>query len=198
MSQIAFKWPKHVSYASEDLIVSDSNAKALAFIDSGAYKNEKGALIYGPPACGKTHIAHYFSAKTGAIFIDKTQLGNVPSEQLWQGNIPAIIDDIEIINNEPALFNLLRHAEIQRLFLLFTSKVAGKQLPFSLPDLRSRLISNPLFAIEPPDENLLRIYITKCFSDRQLPVSEEVIGYITKRIERSFIAVHGIVEEIER
>jgi chromosomal replication initiation ATPase DnaA len=71
-------------------------------------------------------------------------------------------------------------------------------MPFTLADLRSRLLAFPAAAIHAPDDYLLRRYLFKCFSDRQLRTSREVIEYLERRLERSFSACHAVVAAAEK
>jgi chromosomal replication initiation ATPase DnaA len=62
-----------------------------------------------------------------------------------------------------------------------------------LPDLASRLRAAPAVAIGPPDDALLGAVLLKLFADRQLVVSEAVIEYLVRHMERSFGAAQAIV-----
>ena len=44
-----------------------------------------------------------------------------------------------------------------------------------------------------PDDALLRAVLIKMFADRQLLVDENLIGYLTTHIERSFAAARAVV-----
>jgi chromosomal replication initiation ATPase DnaA len=199
VSQLTFKWPQPPSYAPEDFITSAANEEAVRLLETwpGGHPGQ-AALISGPEACGKTHLALSWAKRTRAVIIDADALGNTSSATLWQEATHAVLEDVHAITHETGLFHLLRHGETHGLFLLFTSRLPASQLPFTLPDLRSRLISLPAAVIAAPDEALLRGFLFKCFSDRQLRVSEEVIDYLMKRMDRSFIAAHTLVEAVEQ
>ena len=66
--------------------------------------------------------------------------------------------------------------------------LAAGDLEILLVDLRSRVRALPIAQIAPPDEALLRAVLVKLFSDRQLTVEPEVIGYLVVRMERSMAA----------
>lgn len=66
-----------------------------------------------------------------------------------------------------------------------------------LPDLRSRLSSVPAVAVGEPDDALFMAVLVKLFSDRQLQVGEDVIRYMTTRMERSFDAARRAVKSID-
>jgi len=198
MSQLTFLWPPHTSYATEDFIVSPSNKEAVDFLASWPNKNSLTALLTGPSASGKTHLVQAWISRVQAHKIDKTQLGRIPSEALWQGHPIATCEDIESITDESALFHLLRHAETQALSLLLSSSIPASQLHFTLPDLHSRLLAMPCVQLSAPDEAMLHAFLVKSFSDRQMRISEEVIVYMLRRMPRSFIAARILVDNIEQ
>lgn len=198
MSQLSFEWQSHTSYALEDFIISASNEEAVRFLEFFPNPHAKVALLSGPAACGKTHLARLWAEKTGGMIIDKSFLGLLPSDQLWQGFGHAILEDIEAIKDEASLFHLLREAEVQGKCLLMTASMSAKQLPFTLPDLCSRLLALSAVSIAQPDEELLHIYAAKCLSDRQLRVSDAVVQYLLIHAERSFAAVYDIIGKLEK
>jgi chromosomal replication initiation ATPase DnaA len=53
-------------------------------------------------------------------------------------------------------------------------------------------------ALTPPDDVLLRGVLVKLFADRQLAVDESLVGFLTKRIERSIAAARRVVAELDR
>ncbi len=66
-----------------------------------------------------------------------------------------------------------------------------------MPDLSSRLATVTVAGIEPPDDDLLAGLIGKQLADRQLTVSDAVISFLIRRMERSFRAAQGIVEQLD-
>jgi chromosomal replication initiation ATPase DnaA len=197
MSQLAFRWPVRPSYAPQDFIVSEANAQAVRFLEGWPSVNSCAALLSGPEACGKTHLAACWAARTQAIVIDSERLGKTPSPELWGTATHAVLEDIHTITRQTALFHLLRHAETQGLFLLLTARAPAEQLHFALADLRSRLRALPAAAIHAPDEELLKVFLFKCFADRQLKAGDEAIEYLLKRMERTFAAALALVDLLE-
>ena len=66
-----------------------------------------------------------------------------------------------------------------------------------IPDLASRLRALPAVELGPPDDVLLRAVLVKLFADRQLAVEENLVGYLSVRIERSFAAAQHIVQRLD-
>jgi chromosomal replication initiation ATPase DnaA len=70
-------------------------------------------------------------------------------------------------------------------------------MAFAIRDLASRLKALPPIAMAPPDDALLRAVLVKLFTDRQLAVDEGLIGYLARRIERSFAAARAVVARLD-
>lgn len=198
MSQLAFRWPAAPHYTREDFIVSEANQSALTFIEHWPTSlHDYSALLVGSAASGKTHLAHCFAARTGAIMLDAAQLGHIPSDALWQNHPYGVLENIETITDETAFFHLLRHTELAHGHLLMTSRLHAKELPLQLPDLRSRLLSFPTVSIHQPDDALLLAFFSKAFADRQWRVPAAVVTYIQTRTERSFAAAQACIQQLE-
>jgi chromosomal replication initiation ATPase DnaA len=68
----------------------------------------------------------------------------------------------------------------------------------ALPDLASRLKAMPAVALGPPDDALLRALYGKLFAERQVRVADEVIDWLTARLERSGTAAARAVAALDQ
>src|SRR5690606_27127998 len=109
-----------------------------------------------------------------------------------------LVEDVEKLKNEKALFHLFNQVIEGQGKLLLTSTNAPEQLAFKLPDLLSRLKGAQQVNIMLPDDEMLKTLLLKQFSDKQLRVSPEVIGYLVSRMPRSFIAIKEIVHVLDQ
>ena len=66
-----------------------------------------------------------------------------------------------------------------------------------LKDLKSRLESFIDLGIDLPTDDLLRVIVTKCFSDKQIKVNVKLLDYILKNIERSYEKIFKFVKDID-
>ena len=48
-----------------------------------------------------------------------------------------------------------------------------------------------------PTDDLLRVIVTKCFSDKQIKVNVKLLDYILKNIERSYEKIFKFVKDID-
>ena len=68
---------------------------------------------------------------------------------------------------------------------------------YALPDLRSRANSFMSLGIDLPTDELLRVIISKSFSEKQIDISPKISEYIIKNIERSYEKVFKFLKEID-
>ena len=195
--QLVFELPHRAAMGLEDFLVSDSNAAAVALIDRWPDWPIGAAVLVGPRGSGKTHLANVWQLRAAA-----TSYG---ASSLTRENVPAvasagavIIENIETLSDEAALFHLLNLVREQRLQVLLTTDTAPGDLKIALPDLHSRLKALPLASIEAPDDALLRAVLVKLFADRQLSVEPYIVDYVLVRMERSMSAAERFVAEADR
>ena len=72
-----------------------------------------------------------------------------------------------------------------------------KNMKFKLKDLKSRSESFISLGVELPTDELLRVIISKFFSDKQIEISPKISEYIIKNIDRSYEKVFKFVKEID-
>jgi len=185
--------------AREDFLVGDCNEAAVKWLDSWGSWPGIGLIVYGPEACGKTHLARVWQQQAGAEFIKAADLDNAAAERLVTQNVQnVIVDDLESLAEEEALFHLYNHLFQSKGSLLILAERPPKRLEIILPDLRSRLQSLPSAEITLPDETVLSAVFLKHFHDRQIMLDADVLTYILPRIERSFGEVARLVDLIDK
>ena len=171
-----------------DFVVSGSNRDAVAWLDRWPDWPGSALAIYGPPGCGKTHLAHVWQARSEAHFWDGESLDALP-----RGNL--ILDGAR--PPEETLFHLINHARAEKISLLILDREAPARWNVRLPDLASRLAALAAVPVLPPDDTLLAAVIAKHFADRQLAVPAEVVAYLVRAIERSFAAAATVAEQLD-
>lgn len=174
-------------FAEDNFIVSACNEEAHRWI--GAHR--ASFILYGPAGSGKTHLGHIWAARHHAHICN-----TLPAPDMLTAD--ACIENIERFRDERTLFHLLNNAKENGHTLLLTTALPPKQLPFTLPDLTSRLLAMPAVAIHMPDDDALRGALRKQFADRQLKITGEAIDYILPRIERSFAQAQAWVELLDQ
>jgi chromosomal replication initiation ATPase DnaA len=99
---------------------------------------------------------------------------------------------------QKALFHLHNLLLAQGHRLLMTGRSAPNFWSLGLPDLQSRIDGTTHVRLLPPDDALLAAVLAKLFADRQIIPKPDVIPFLLSRIDRSFQAASGIVDELDR
>lgn len=197
-AQMVMSFAPAVSYAASDFIAGAANEHALAMVARFPDWPYSIALLYGPEGCGKTHLAHMFAAKSRATFVDTARVGAVPADQLLVGNHAWVLDGIETVQDEAALAQLINLARARGDYLLLTARNPAAQLGIELPDLRSRLLALPAWAMGAPDDALLAAVLAKAFADRQLRIAPNVLQFAVTHLERSYLAIQRFAGEMDQ
>lgn len=166
-------WPEELG--DDDFLVSSANAQAVQQLERWATWPVMAALIVGPRKSGRTLLARVFSAKTGA----------------------AIIDNAESVA-EADIFHAWNQAQALHKPLVIVADAAPPEWPVRLPDLRSRLGATPVLRIDLPDDVLVHDLLAHLLERRRLDARPEVIRWLARRIERSYVAILMVVEALEQ
>lgn len=195
--QLALALPHAENFSREDFLAGGSNAAALSFVERWPDWPDRALAIVGPEGAGKSHLA--------AIWADIAGARRVSVRVLGETNLPAalatgalVIENAGEDLDERALFHLLNLMRQQEAFVLMTARTAPATWPVELADLASRLRAIPAVELRSPDDALLRAVMVKLFADRQLAVDENLIAYLSTRIERSFAAARAAVHDLDR
>ena len=73
----------------------------------------------------------------------------------------------------------------------------GLVFSIKLEDLKSRFKSFIDIGINMPTDDMIRVILTKNFSDKQIQISEKNIEYILKNIERSYEKINSFSNSID-
>lgn len=185
------------AHGREDFLISPSNQDAVTWIDLWPQWPAPALVIYGPAACGKSHLAAVWRERAAAVAILPDELAGTEASLLAARGKALLLDPVDPWIGDRAaettLFHLYNIAKEEGKTLLLTMRAAPSHLSFVLPDLASRLRAAPCAAIAAPDESLLGAVLVKMFSDRQLNLSPDALDYILPRMERSFAAARDLV-----
>jgi chromosomal replication initiation ATPase DnaA len=197
MAQLPLDLGHRASFSGEDFLVAPSNQAAIAWLDRWPMWPGPGLAVYGPTACGKTHLAHVFKARSAARYLRPADLASAPPLQLLEGAVEAVLDGPPPLD-ERSLLHLYNHLAEAGGHLLIVAPEPPARWSVALPDLMSRLAAMPAVRIDPPDDRLIEALLVKLFADRQLVVAPEVVAYLTQRMERSFDTVRRVVGRLDQ
>ena len=197
--QLIFELPSRPALGRGDFFVSQSNSIALSLLEDWHNWPERKHTLSGSQGSGKTHLAHVWSAMSGARIIRATEITRYENSQLLDTNL--IIEDTPDISGNLAaqeqLFHLHNLFAAEQRFLLFTGRPAPKNWNIDLPDLASRLEGARNAELKDPDDQLFSALLAKLFADLQLFPAPEVIQFLVARLERSFAAAQAFVKVLD-
>lgn len=175
MSQIALPldWP--APETERDFIVTSANAEAVRHLGHWSLWPVMATILTGPRKSGRSFLGRIFAARSGGVLIDG-------GEQ----------------TDEEVLFHAWNSAHSTRRPLLIIADHPWDQWDIALPDLRSRLAATPHVAIEEPDDALLKTLLERLMASRGLAFGIDVPEWISRRIERSYVAIHRTVDLLDQ
>lgn len=174
MSQMALPlaWPAEPG--DDAFLVTPSNAEAARLLDRPGTWPVRAALVTGPRRSGRSLLARIWAAKTGGMVVDGAERAG-----------------------EAALFHAWNAAQAGRP-LLMVADCAPPEWQVALPDLRSRLAATPQAAIGAPDDRLVRALLGHLLHRRGLDARDDLLDWLSARIERSHLAVERVVDLLDQ
>ena len=198
MNQLVFKFPFKTKYFEQDFYVSTNNFSAYQLIESWPNWPGKWLNIFGPIGSGKTHLSKILEKKIKRVLIiDETKINDKIIQNLNSFDC-LIIDDFSNKIEENLLYSILNQTKQIDSFMVINSKSPLKKFEFKLPDLRSRINSFNFIGIDLPTDDLLKVIISKSFSDKQINLNPKITEYIIKNVERSYEKMFKFLSDLDK
>ena len=194
--QLIFDFPFKRSYLSQDFYVSENNINAYKLIESWPNWSSRFINIFGPKGCGKTHLINILKSKIECILFPAS---TIDSKVLLKYKVKEclIIDDFKNEVDEKLLYTITNMGFQDNKYLIISSLIPLKSFKVKLKDLSSRFTSFIEVGIDLPTDDLLRVILTKNFSDKQISITKKNIEYILKNIERSYEKINTFSNSID-
>ena len=196
MSQLVFKFPFKTTYFEKDFFVSSNNFEAYKLIESWPKWSNKYINIFGPRGCGKTHLVNILGKKLKMLSVDANKL-NSKINNLVQNFDCIVIENYEGNINENLLYSFINQALQLDKSIIINSLKNIKNLKIQLLDLKSRLNSFLELQINLPTDDLIRVIISKTFSDKQIKITRKHLEFIIKNIDRSYDKIFKFTKDID-
>ena len=197
MSQLIFKFPFKTKYYEQDFYVSSNNFSAYKLIENWPNWSSKWLNVFGSPGSGKTHLSKILEKKIDNIEIVSAKAVNEKIIHKLEKLKCLIIDNYENNINQNFLYSLLNQSKQLENFILINSIKPVSSFKYDLPDLKSRLNSFLFIGIDLPTDDLLKVIITKSFSDRQVELDPKVSDFIIKNVDRSYDKMFKFLKDID-
>ncbi len=194
--QLIFNFPFKRSYLSQDFYVSENNVQAFKLIESWPKWTSRFINIFGPNGSGKTHLLNILKNKIESVLFTASK---VNSDILTKYKLREclIIDDYKNNIDEKLLYSIVNMGFQDNKYLIISSLSPLKSFNIKLDDLSSRFTSFVEIGIDLPTDDLIRVILTKNFSDKQISITKKNIEYILKNIDRSFEKINSFTNSID-
>ena len=196
MNQLTFKFPFKTNYFEEDFYVSINNFEAYKLIESWPKWSSKFINIFGPSGCGKTHLANIFNKKINSLFIKASNL-NDESLLAIKAKECLIIDEYQNNIEEKLFYSVLNQSHLSNQSIIINSLKPIQSFDVKLNDLKSRFSSFVNIGIDLPTDELIKVMITKNFSDKQVKIDIKLLEYILKNIDRSYKSIFDLIDKLD-
>lgn len=196
LDQLLLNFKFRKNYDKNDFFVSSSNFYAFTLVDTWPNWEKNIINICGERYCGKTHLAEIFLKK------NKGKLINLKTENIKNLNDLRLFENIVIDNfdkniDENYIFTLFNFVDQNNKYLLINSEKPINEINFDLADLNSRAKNCLIAKIDKPDDELIKVLLSKSFSDRQIIINNKLIDFIAKRIARSYGKIFEFIYKID-
>ena len=196
LDQLLLNFKFRKNYDKNDFFVSSSNFYAFTLVDTWPNWEKNIINICGERYCGKTHLAEIFLKK------NKGKLINLKTENIKNLNDLRLFENIVIDNfdkniDENYIFTLFNFVDQNNKYLLINSEKPIYEINFDLADLNSRAKNCLIAKIDKPDDELIKVLLSKSFSDRQIIINNKLIDFIAKRIARSYGKIFEFIYKID-
>ncbi len=197
MDQLIFKFPFSKKYYEQDFFVSNNNFSAYKLIEGWPTWPGKWLNIFGASGSGKTHLAKILEKKINNIkLIDAKNISEETIKEL--SNLDClIIDSFENNIEEKLFYSILNQSKQLENYILINSVPSIKTVQFKLKDLQSRINSFLYFGIELPTDELLKVIISKTFSEKQISIDPKILNFIVNNVERSYEKMFKFLKDVD-
>jgi len=181
-------------------VPSPSNALAWQWIETWPAWKTLGVWIQGPRHSGKTHMAHIFSEKSGALYIEAPGLTSSMVESLLKTPQPVVLDAFGAgsKDQEELLFHLYNILKGASKSLVIFSQWMPQDIIWNLKDTETRIKTLSTATILPPDDTLMQAIIAKRFSDLQTDIDPKALIYLASNIHRSYDSIDRWVNHLHQ
>jgi len=108
-----------------------------------------------------------------------------------------IIDAFSNNIEEKLLYSILNQSLLSNQYIIINSLKSIQSYDVKLNDLKSRFDSFVNIGIALPTDELIKVIISKSFSDKQVKIESKLIDYIIKNIDRSYASIFDLIGKLD-
>ena len=156
-------------------------------------KSVNNIFLNAPNKSGKSHLVNIWKKNNNAILYCHNLREIIDAKQ------NVAIDDLFKNIIEEDIFHIINHCKQENLKILITSNLSLNDYSFKLKDLKSRLKTFYHVSISNPDDEMIKIILTKLLLEKQFIIKNpEIFEYLVNRIERSYQSIYNLVDKLDK
>ena len=153
----------------------------------------KNIFLNAPNKSGKSHLINIWIKNNNAILYEKNL------NEILDNKKNIAIDNIFYNINEENIFHIINHCKNENLKVFVTSNLSIDEHNFKIIDLKSRLKAFYYVSILNPDDEMVKIILTKLLYEKQFIIKNpEIFEFLVKRIERSYQSIYNLVDKLDK
>jgi len=206
--QILLPFSRHDRYEFGSYIAGTNQETVEYLLKTLKRESSKNIYLWGKAGVGKTHLLQAVCNAASAsgqlyAYIPLIQINEYTPEMLIgleKLNLVCIDDVDKIAKNaewETAAFNLFNQLREADTPLIMSSRLNPNSTLVELPDLRSRLSWDMVFYLEPMSEAMKMDALKQRANNRGFELTDEVIEYLIKRINRDTRSLFLWLDELD-
>ena len=196
LNQLLLDFDYKQNFQDDDFYVSKSNKHIIDLLNKWPQWEKNILNISGEHFSGKTHLINIFLKKFKGFKLDaKSLTSEILSKIKTHQNI--VLENLNKDVDEKILYSLFNIIDQDNKYMIITSLHPISEINFNFEDVKSRSKSCLLLNIENPDDDLVKILLTKYFSKRQLKINSKIIDYISSNIKRDFDDIFRVANLVE-
>ena len=179
--------------------IKDSTNFFVNFTNQDAYNaiiNKKllnNIFLKAPRKSGKSHLINIWKHNNNAI------LYNNNLNEIIDSKKNVAIDDLFKNLIEEDIFHIINHCKNENLNIFITSNLSLNEYHFALKDLKSRLQTFYHVVTLNPDDEMVKIILTKLLHEKQFIIkNKEIFEFLLKRIERTYQSIYQLVDKLDK
>ena len=176
---------------SSNFFVNNTNKDTFDLITKN--KLAKNIFLNAPNKSGKSHLANIWKKNNNAILYKYNLREIIDLKQ------NVVIDDLYKNIIEEDIFHIINHCNQENLKIFITSNLNIDDHKFKLKDLNSRLKTFYYVSISNPDDEMIKIILTKLLLEKQFIIKNpEIFEFLVNRIERSYQSIYNLVDKLDK
>ncbi len=153
----------------------------------------KNIFLKGPRKSGKSHLINIWKKENNAILYNRNL------KKILNAKKNVAIDNLFENIIEEDIFHIINHCKNENLKMLVSSNLNINDYNYKITDLKSRLKTFYFVSILNPDDEMIKMILTKLLHEKQFVIKNpEIFEYLIKRIERTYISIYNLVEQLDR